>query len=69
MNSIEIKDCEGVEGKRVIATGNPAMFILGVVVGVAATVYVVNRLGKKNTAELASTATDVIELSSFLKAV
>lgn len=68
MSSIEIKNCEGVSGKRIIANGNSAMFILGVAVGVVATIYVLNRIGKKNAQELASTANDVIQLSNYFKA-
>jgi len=67
MNSIEIRNCEDAQGSVVIAKGNPATFILGVLVGVGLTVYVINRLGKNKTEEIVSTATQVIKLSTLLK--
>ena len=62
MNSIEIKSCAGVDGNKVIAKGNPALFALGVIVGVVGTLYLINTLSGKQTETLASTATDVISL-------
>ena len=61
-NSIEIKNCEGVGGKRLIATGGVAILTVGIIIGVVGTLYYINKMNKKDAETLASTVSDVVTI-------